>query len=174
MSIRRKIATSAGTFALAAITCLVTSPSAHALSGVVQIKFDNGLCLDVPNADAHSMQYVQQWGCNGTNAQQWKIINIDPTHFKIQSTISPYLCLNNWQGGDKTGNDIVLYACVNDGDGQFNIVNNNGNTWPIDRLQPKSAATNCVNMWGGDQWGNHARLYPCNNASNEVVTFGYV
>ncbi|MET7728437.1 hypothetical protein [Streptomyces mirabilis] len=54
MSIRRKIATSVGTVALAAISCLVTSPAAHAVDdGAVQIQFRNGLCLDVPNSDAH-------------------------------------------------------------------------------------------------------------------------
>ncbi|MET7728688.1 RICIN domain-containing protein [Streptomyces mirabilis] len=124
----------------------------------------------------HSGQAVQQWGCNGTDAQVWEITAVDATHFKIHSSIHYSLCLNNWEGGDQTGNHIVLYNCdVTDGDGQFNLVNYNGSTWPLYELQPKSAAKNCVNMWGGDAWGNQARLYPCiNGASNETINLNYL
>lgn len=138
----------------------------------VAIQFDNGLCLDVPNADAHSGQYVRQWGCNSTNAQSWNLLKIDYTHFKVQSTVNTGLCLNNWEGGDQTGNHIVLYNCgVTDGDGQFNMINTGGGTWGHTEFQPKSAAANCVNMWGGDDWGNYARLFPCGDAPNENISF---
>ncbi|MER7756718.1 RICIN domain-containing protein [Kitasatospora sp. NPDC097643] len=176
MSIRRKIAAAAGTAALAGALSFTATP-AQAAGNLytipaygVAIHFSNGYCLDVPNADAYGQQIVQTWWCNNTDAQRWNIIPVDSTHFQIQSVLEKgKYCLNNYEGGDVTGNYIRLYDCGTSPDRVFNFVYK-GIGW---QLQPKSASVNCVNMWGGDQRGNEARLYPCASVSNENVWWRY-
>jgi len=128
-----------------------------------QLKLQDNLCLDIPNGNAVAGAQIQQWACNGTRAQQWKIMYVDSTHFLVQSVIESQLCLNNWEGGDKTGNHIKLYYCANSNDGSFNWVHKGKGT----QMQPRVASSNCLDAWSGTGQGNEIRLYPCLDAAGE-------
>jgi hypothetical protein len=171
---KRIVALAASAASILALT-LGAAP-AHAadtsISYYTAITFDNGLCLDVPNSNAYSGAYVQQWGCNSTQAQKWKIHYVDSSHFTIASTLDSNLCLNDWEGTASYGDHIRLYPCsTSDTDSLFNLYYEGGypGGGPIWDLQPKRSSNLCVNMWGGDQVSNLARLYYCENASNENV-----
>ncbi|MBD0742270.1 RICIN domain-containing protein [Streptomyces sp. CBMA152] len=141
-----------------------TATPANALSTEGhQIKLQDNLCLDIPGGNAVIGAQIQQWGCNGTPAQQWNFVHVDSTHFLVQSAINTNLCINNWEGGDKTGNHIKLYNCANSGDGSFNWVYKGSGI----QMQPRSAGVNCLDAWSGTGQGNEIRLYPCTDAPGE-------
>ena len=161
---RRKLAAIFTTAtAVAGLGLVAAGPAQAADRANIEITIGNGLCLDVPNSQAYSGQYVQQWYCNGTGAQKWNVIHDGSWYFKIQSTLNPALCLNNWEHTAASGGHIKLYDCNDStGDSLFNTkgVENSNGFW---KFQPKLAVTTCVNVWGGDQVGNVARLFDCNN-----------
>ncbi|MFB6840628.1 RICIN domain-containing protein [Streptomyces sp. NPDC056361] len=165
---RKRVAAAISGAALIA-TGLTASP-ASADTGYYSIEIYNHLCWDVPNSNAYVGAQVQQWGCNGTDAQHWSWRQVDATHYEIRSALNPDLCLNNWEGGDTIGNHIKLYYCGSSNpDRVFNFVR----TGQHSQLQPKSAWKNCINGWGGNDWGNELRLYTCMDVDNEnIVSWG--
>ncbi|MFI6156308.1 RICIN domain-containing protein [Kitasatospora sp. NPDC051170] len=169
MAIRKRIAALAA--ASVPLLGLVVATPAHA-DGQNEIRFAGGFCLDSQGGNWTPGNPVQIWGCNNTWAQQWSIETVDATHFRIvfshESPDKRPLCVNNWEGGDTTGNHLKLYYCdsSNPGDVLWNKTYYGGNI----QLQPKVASTNCLNAWGGLFQGAEARLFPCGNYSNENIT----
>ncbi|WP_042387350.1 RICIN domain-containing protein [Streptacidiphilus melanogenes] len=161
---RKKLATAVLTGAALLATGLGANPaSALPSSATSPIAFNNDLCMDVPNSNAVVGQQLQQWTCNGTDAQMWTTTWVDATHFQVHSGLNYNLCMNNWEGGDNTGNHIALYNCETTPDGLFNYVSTGSGT----QIQPKSAWHTCVNGWGGDAAGNQLRLFTCQDVDNE-------
>ncbi|MFD9723239.1 RICIN domain-containing protein [Streptomyces sp. NPDC059072] len=167
---RNRIAKIAAVAAAPLLAITLGAGTAHAGYGAGEIRFNSGYCLDVSGGNFVVGQKVQIWGCNGTSAQQWWLRTKDATHFEIQAsqTYDPQgrlLCVNNWEGGDVTGNHMRLYPCASGsaGDTQFNFVYaGNGR-----QLQPRVASANCINSWGGLYQGAEARLYPCSHSVEE-------
>ncbi|MEZ0095908.1 RICIN domain-containing protein [Streptacidiphilus sp. EB129] len=159
---RKSIVAAVVTGAALIATGLAASP-ASAANSTSPLGFANDLCLDVPNSNAVVGQQVQQWTCNGTEAQMWTTYWVDSTHFQVHSGLNYNLCLNNWEGGDTVGNHIKLYNCETTPDGLFNWVHTGSGT----QIQPQSAWHTCVNGWGGDAPGNEMRLYTCQDVDNE-------
>ncbi|MEV7413817.1 RICIN domain-containing protein [Streptomyces sp. NPDC089919] len=157
----RSAAVAAAAAASALGTLLVATPAQAVDTYNVTINIADGYCLDIPNSHAVSNQVVQQWPCNGTDAQRWNILDFGASHFKIQSAAWPNYCLNNWSSGNTTGDYIKLYNCSS-ADSAFNTIGTDGGSNYI-RFQPMRATSNCVNMWGGQVQGAVARLYPCSD-----------
>ncbi|MDJ0347365.1 ricin-type beta-trefoil lectin domain protein [Streptomyces sp. H10-C2] len=172
MLIRKHIAKIAAVAAAPLLAATLGTGTAHAGVTVAPIKFSNGYCLDVSGGNFVVGATVQLWGCNGTSAQDWWLRQTDSTHFEVHSasTNDPQgrmLCLNNWEGGDKTGNHMRLYSCSEGswGDTTFNwVYKGNGR-----QMQPRSASANCVNSWGGLYQGAEARLYGCLDSVEENI-----
>ncbi|MGH3805018.1 MAG: RICIN domain-containing protein [Pseudonocardiaceae bacterium] len=161
----RKLIAAAVSGAALMVTGLAAGP-ASAETGYHPIEMYNHLCWDVPNSNAYSGAQVQQWGCNGTDAQRWLVHKVDATHYEIRNYLNQNLCLNNWEGGDTVGNHIKLYACgESNPDRVFNQVHTGSHT----QLQPKSAWKTCVSGWGGDAWGNELRLFTCKDVADQNV-----
>ncbi|MGW2748614.1 RICIN domain-containing protein [Streptomyces sp. NPDC001450] len=159
---RRMAAVAVSAAALIAAGLAATPANALSTEGH-QLKLQDNLCLDIPNGNAVVGAQIQRWGCNGTPAQQWNLVDVDSTHHLVQSAMNTSLCLNNWEGGDKTGNHIKLYYCANSGDGSFNWVHKGNGT----QMQPRVAVVNCLDAWSGTGQGNEIRLYPCTDAPGE-------
>ncbi|MEU6972201.1 ricin-type beta-trefoil lectin domain protein [Kitasatospora aureofaciens] len=172
MANRKGIAKIAAVAAAPLLAATLGTGTAHADSGSVwgEIRFANGYCLDVSGGNFVDGATVQLWGCNGTNAQQWLLGPQSPGHFWVQAAESDnghLLCLNNWEGGDVTGNHMRLHPCSkgSGNDQQFNwVYTGNGK-----QLQPKVASNNCVDAWGGLYQGAEARLYRCTDAAGENI-----
>ncbi|WP_406058957.1 RICIN domain-containing protein [Streptomyces sp. NBC_01077] len=141
---------------------LSTAPAQAASVYNIEINIGNGYCLDIPNSQAYPGQFVQQWYCNGTDAQKWNVVDAGSQYFKVQSKAWPQYCLNNFESTAASGGHIKLYDCNDPTDSLFNRkgVESFDHLW---KFQPKLAATTCVNMWGGDQVGAVARLFDCND-----------
>ncbi|MGV4988654.1 RICIN domain-containing protein [Streptomyces sp. NRAIS4] len=164
---------------IAALALAATAPllatalgagTAHA-DGYTAIHFANNFCLDVKDGWFANNQPVQIWGCNSTDAQTWSIESVDYTHFQIvasrRSPDKQALCLNNIEGGDRTGNHLRLYYCSQSSakDATFNKTYYGGHV----QLQPRVASANCLNSWGGLYQGAEARLYGCYSGPEENV-----
>lgn len=168
MAIRKRIA--ALVAASVPLLGLTVATPAHA-DGNTEIRFAGGFCLDAKGGYWDPGTPVQIWGCNGTNAQQWSIESVDATHFYIvyshESPDKRTLCLNNWEGGDNSGNHLRLYYCDSSttGDVLWNKTYYGGKV----QLQPKVASNNCLNGWGGLYQGAEARLFACGDYANEDV-----
>ncbi|MDJ0347654.1 ricin-type beta-trefoil lectin domain protein [Streptomyces sp. H10-C2] len=169
MLMRKRIAALAAAAAPILALTVATTP-AHA-DGYTEIKFANNLCLDVTGGNFSPGVQVQAWGCNSTDAQNWSIESADSTHFRIVASRSfgdkQALCLNNWEGGDVTGNHLKLYECnlSSPSDSLFNKTYYGGAV----QLQPKVASANCLNTWGGLTQGAQIRLYRCGSMQEENV-----
>ncbi|MFD5561040.1 MULTISPECIES: RICIN domain-containing protein [Kitasatospora] len=157
---RRMAAVVVSATALIATGLTATPASAD---GGIEIRLKDGYCLDIPNGNAVAGAQIREWTCNGSMAQRWAFASVDSTHFLIYSYDNHTLCLNNWEGGDKTGNHIKLYTCANSPDGSFNWVYKGTGI----QMQPRVASQNCLNAWGGSAQGAEIRLYPCLDVPNE-------
>ncbi|MEU6274930.1 ricin-type beta-trefoil lectin domain protein [Streptomyces populi] len=162
--LKRRLAAVAVSAAALICTGLAAAPAdAVGSEGGSQLKLQDNLCLDIPGGKVFDSAQIQQWACNGTRAQMWNIFYVDSTHFLIQSAIENQFCLNNWEGGDRTGNHLRLHACANSADGSFNWVHKGRGT----QIQPRGASANCLDAWSGTGQGNEIRLYPCTDAPGE-------
>ncbi|WP_328786809.1 RICIN domain-containing protein [Streptomyces sp. NBC_00273] len=144
-------------------TVLVAAPAQAVTQNDITINISDGLCLDIPQSNPYNGQVVQQWWCNGTNAQKWNRVDAGAHYFKIQSAAWPQFCLNNWTSGGAVGAEIKLYKCDSN-DSAFNIVGVDfGNYY---QFQPRAASKNCSTMTGQNA-GDPMRLAPCSdNGSN--------
>ncbi|MEZ0067554.1 hypothetical protein ABIA32_003567 [Streptacidiphilus sp. MAP12-20] len=122
---RKRLAKIAAIAAAPLLAATLGTGTAYAGSAWGPIQFSNGYCLDVSGGNFVVGATVQLWGCNGTPAQQWWLWQEDSTHFQASQSNDPQgrvLCMNNWEGGDVTGNHMRLYPCSagSVGDTQFN------------------------------------------------------
>ncbi|MFB8183423.1 RICIN domain-containing protein [Streptomyces sp. NPDC055966] len=124
------------------------------------INIADGLCLDILHSSPSTGATVQQWWCNGTDAQQWNVLDAGSHYFKIQSASWPQYCLNNWNGGGAAGGPVKLYNCDSTDD-LFNTVGADPSNY--EQFQPKAASSTCENMSGGQDLGNIMRLAPCSD-----------
>ncbi|MFI6151994.1 RICIN domain-containing protein [Kitasatospora sp. NPDC051170] len=169
---RKFLAKFAAVAAAPLLVATLGTGAAHADTRSVwgEVRFANGYCLDVSGGNFATGATVQIWGCNGTEAQQFSLYPADATHFEIHASGSNnghVLCVNNWEGGDTTGNHMRLYPCTQGSanDTWFNwVYKGNGR-----QIQPKVASANCLNSWGGLYQGAQARLYSCLDSGEENV-----
>ena len=83
-----------------------------------------GLCVDVRGANSANFTPVQVYTCNGTNAQQWTVVQAGSTLHALGK------CMDINGGGTADGTTVDLYDCNNTG-AQVFIPQSNGSS-----LQP--------------------------------------
>ncbi|MVN89399.1 hypothetical protein GO986_21945 [Deinococcus sp. HMF7620] len=76
----------------------------------------SGLCLDVQNGAASPSAQLQQWGCNGLPAQNFRVEQMDDGFYRLRSVLGNQdLCLDITGGSSTPGTDVRLWNC----NGQF-------------------------------------------------------
>jgi len=115
----------------------------------------SNLCLD----DQYSQQYdgaeVQQWGCNGTDAQAW---NYDFTTGALALpglAGQPNYCLDG--GANQPGTRVQLWSCNGTADQAWEYVNS--------QLVSEQSGLCLDNPSGQSNWGNRMQLWYCNGNS---------
>src|SRR6202035_2283377 len=103
--------TSGGTMRVAYVAAYSTSsgggtpppppPGAGPITGY------QGLCVDVRGANAANFTPVQVYTCNGTNAQQWSVVQAGSTLHALGK------CMDINGGGTADGTTVDLYDCNN-------------------------------------------------------------
>jgi hypothetical protein len=112
-----------------------------------QITGYDGLCLDDRAASTAEKNPVQVYTCNGTNAQQWTVV-------QAGSTIQDFgMCLDIDAGGTTSGTPVDLYTC--NGTGAQVWVPESGGTL----YNPQSGMCLDDTEYGGS--GTQLQIAPC-------------
>jgi hypothetical protein len=101
---------SGGTMSVAYVAAYSTSGSGSGGGGgsaTGPITGYDGLCVDVRGADSANFTPVQVYTCNGTNAQQWTVVQAGSTLHALGK------CMDINGGGTADGTTVDLYDCNN-------------------------------------------------------------
>ena len=117
--------TSGGTMSVQYVAAYTTSGSGGGGGGggtTGPIVGYGGLCVDVRGASSANFTPVQVYTCNGTNAQQWTVV-------QAGSTLQAFgKCMDINGGGTADGTTVDLYTCNNTG-AQVFIPQSNGSLY---------------------------------------------
>ncbi|MFC4517604.1 RICIN domain-containing protein [Streptomyces ehimensis] len=85
--------------------------SAASGEATVQLQVTHsGKCLDIDHAKTDNGIKAQQWTCNGTVAQQWRMVPVDNSSFELRS-IASGKCLEVENSGTQEGADVQQWRC---------------------------------------------------------------
>ncbi|MGD0699443.1 MAG: ricin-type beta-trefoil lectin domain protein [Trebonia sp.] len=113
-----------------------------------------GLCVDVRAANSANFTPVQVYTCNGTNAQQWTVVEAGSTLQALGK------CMDINGGGTADGTTVDLYTC-NDTGAQVFIPQSNGELY-----NPQS--NKCLDDTGYGGSGTQLQIWDCADTSNQV------
>ena len=113
-----------------------------------------GLCLDDRSASTANFNPVQVYTCNGTNAQQWTVVQAGSTLHVLGK------CLDVNGGGTANGTTVDLYDCNNTA-AQVFIPQSNGSLY-----NPQS--NKCLDDTGWSTTpGTQAQIWDCTGNANQ-------
>jgi hypothetical protein len=112
-----------------------------------------GLCVDVRGANSTNFTPVQVYTCNGTNAQQWTVVQAGSTLQALGK------CMDINGGGTANGTTVDLYDCNNTG-AQVFIPQSNGELY-----NPQSGK--CLDDTGYGGSGTQLQIWACADTANQ-------
>ena len=113
-----------------------------------------GLCADVRGANSANFTPVQVYTCNGTNAQQWTVVQAGSTLQALGK------CMDINGGGTANGTTVDLYTCNNTA-AQVFIPQSNGSLY-----NPQS--NKCLDDTGWSTTpGTQLQIWDCADSSNQ-------
>ena len=112
-----------------------------------------GLCVDVRGANPANFTPVQVYTCNGTNAQQWTVVEAGSTLHALGG------CMDINGGGTANGTTVDLYTCNATG-AQVFIPESNGELY-----NPQSGK--CLDDTGYGGSGTQLQIWACADTSNQ-------
>jgi Ricin-type beta-trefoil lectin domain/Glycosyl hydrolases family 16 len=115
-----------------------------------------GLCVDVRGASTAEFTPVQVYTCNGTNAQQWTVVEAGSTLQALG------MCMDINGGGTANGTTVDLYTC-NDTGAQVWEPQSNGELY-----NPQSGK--CLDDTGYGGSGTQLQIWACADTSNQQWT----
>ena len=115
-----------------------------------------GLCVDVRGASSTNFTPVQVYTCNGTNAQQWTVVQAGSTLQALGK------CMDINGGGTANGTTVDLYDCNNTG-AQVFIPQSNGELY-----NPQSGK--CLDDTGYGGSGTQLQIWACADTANQQWT----
>jgi Ricin-type beta-trefoil lectin domain/Glycosyl hydrolases family 16 len=151
--------TPGGTMSVAYVAAYSTSSGGGGGGGTGTtgpIKGYEGLCVDVRAANSANGTPVQVYTCNGTNAQQWTVVEAGSTLQALGK------CMDITGGGTANGTLVQLYGC-NDTGAQVFIPQSNGELY-----NPQSGK--CLDDTGYGGSGTQLEIWTCDDTSNQVWT----
>jgi len=112
-----------------------------------------GLCVDVRGANTADFTPVQVYTCNGTNAQQWTVVQAGSTLHALGK------CMDINGGGTADGTTVDLYDCNNTA-AQVFIPESNGELY-----NPQS--NKCLDDTGYGGSGTQLQIWDCADTANQ-------
>jgi Ricin-type beta-trefoil lectin domain/Glycosyl hydrolases family 16 len=112
-----------------------------------------GLCVDVRGASTAEFTPVQVYTCNGTNAQQWTVVEAGSTLQALG------MCMDVDGAGTTNGTTVDLYTC-NDTGAQVWEPQSNGELY-----NPNSGK--CLDDTGYGGSGTQLQIWTCDDTSNQ-------
>ena len=113
-----------------------------------------GLCVDVRGANPANFTPVQVYTCNGTNAQQWTVVQAGSTLQALGK------CMDIDAGGTADGTTVDLYQCNNTG-AQVFIPESNGSLY-----NPQSGKCLDDTNWSTTP-GTQLQIWDCTGNANQ-------
>jgi hypothetical protein len=131
-----------------------TPPPPPPTGNTGQVVGYGGLCMDVRAANSANFTPVQIYTCNGTNAQQWTVVQAGSTLHALGK------CLDINGGGTADGTAVDLYDCNNTG-AQVFIPQSNGSLY-----NPQS--NKCLDDTGWSTTpGTQLEIWDCTGGANQ-------
>jgi len=147
---------SGGTMRVAYVAAYSTSGSGGGGgggNGTGPITGYEGLCVDVRGANSADFTPVQVYTCNGTNAQQWTVVEAGSTLHALGK------CMDINGGGTADGTTVDLYDCNNTG-AQVFIPESDGALY-----NPQSNKCLDDTNYGGS--GTQLQIWDCTGNANQ-------
>jgi Ricin-type beta-trefoil lectin domain/Glycosyl hydrolases family 16 len=113
-----------------------------------------GLCVDVRGANSANYTPVQVYTCNGTDAQQWTVVQAGSTLQALGK------CMDIYAGGTADGTTVDLYQC-NDTGAQVFIPQSNGSLY-----NPQSGKCLDDTNWSTTP-GTQLQIWDCTGNANQ-------
>lgn len=124
-------------------------------------------CVDVSASGTADGTNIQQYTCNGTNAQRFRLVNVVNDIYEIRNVISNK-CVDVSNAGTAAGTNVQLMTCNGTpqqrwavqplGNGQY-------------RLQPQTGANLCMDVSNSGTYdGANVQEWPCNGTRAQVFT----
>jgi hypothetical protein len=151
--------TSGGTMSVAYVAAYSTTGSGGGGggggggNGTGPITGYEGLCVDVRGANTANFTPVQVYTCNGTNAQQWTVVQAGSTLHALGK------CMDINGGGTADGTTVDLYDCNNTA-AQVFIPESGGALY-----NPQSNKCLDDTNWGGS--GTQLQIWDCTGNANQ-------
>jgi hypothetical protein len=148
--------TSGGTMSVAYVAAYSTTGSGGGGGGGTAtgpITGYEGLCVDVRGASTAEFTPVQVYTCNGTDAQQWTVVQAGSTLHALG------MCMDINGGGTADGTTVDLYTC-NDTGAQVFIPQSDGALY-----NPQSNKCLDDTNWGGS--GTQLQIWDCTGNANQ-------
>ncbi|HUN34699.1 MAG TPA: ricin-type beta-trefoil lectin domain protein [Trebonia sp.] len=149
--------TSGGTMSVAYVAAYSTSSGSSGGGGGTgttgPITGYEGLCVDVRGANTADFTPVQVYTCNGTNAQQWTVVEAGSTLHALGK------CMDINGGGTADGTTVDLYDCNNTA-AQVFIPQSNGELY-----NPQS--NKCLDDTGYGGSGTQLQIWDCADTANQ-------
>ncbi len=128
----------------------------------------DGLCVDVEGGSAADAALVQQYTCNGTLAQRWKVASIANNVYELRAEASDK-CLDVAGGSAADGAALQQYTCNGTAAQRWVIDALGGGAY---RLISQTGSGKCLDVkTGSAQVATKLQLYTCNGTLAQRLTF---
>ncbi len=121
-------------------------------------------CLDVKSNGSSNGTNIQQYGCNSTDAQ---IFRVEPvgSYYQIKH-VSSGKCLDVDGNGSSNGTNVQLWTC-NEGDAQLFTLTSNGSTSDVRDFKIKGKGSGkCLDLSaGGSSNGTNMQIWSCSSTN---------
>jgi hypothetical protein len=115
-------------------------------------------CLDVNGSSTANGAKIQQWVCNGTNAQSFKFEDRGSGTYRLRN-VSSNKCLDVTDGGTSNGTKVQQWSCSSDSEQKFKIEDLGGGYARL--INTKS--NKCLDVNGGSSAdGTQVQIWSCN------------
>jgi len=126
-------------------------------SGPIHSAVGSNICLDDRSSSTDNYNPVQIYGCNGTAAQQWTVVEAGSSLHVLGK------CLDVNAGGTANGTKVDIYDCNNTGSQVF-IPQSNGSLY-----NPQSGR--CLDVPNATtQWSTQVQIWDCNGTNAQRWT----
>jgi hypothetical protein len=142
---------------------------------------DTGNCADVAGASTSNGAQIDEWDCNGSNAQKFQAVDLGGGYYQLKNTNSG-LCIDIYGGstaptGNANGTKIQQYTCkTSNYDNQaWKFVSYNGYYQIQSKCGPNSTqcygdgVQRCLDVTGGDTMtanGTKIELWQCGSSTS--------
>jgi hypothetical protein len=132
------------------------------------VRKGSGKCLDVNEASSTNGTKIQQWGCNGSAAQKFKLEDRGGGNYRLRNQ-GTNKCLDVKGGGTANGTKVQLWSC-NTGSNQKFKVQDAGDGYV--RLR-HPASNKCLDVNGGGNGdGTQVQIWSCGSSTAQAWKFG--